>query len=400
MRILHTADWHLGRTLFGRKRYDEFKAFLDWLLQAIESEGIDVLLIAGDVFDTSTPSNRAQELYYDFLCRAASSRCKHIVVIGGNHDSPSFLDAPKGLLRSLNVHVIGEARRDPADEVLWLKAPDLIVCAVPYLRDRDVRTAEAGETLDEKAQKLLQGIKEHYSEARKAAEGLDAKAPIIAMGHLFTAGGQTIEGDGVRELYVGSLAHVGASIFNGFEYVALGHLHVPQKVGGEETVRYSGSPLPMGFGEAKQQKSVCIIDFGHSKPEVRTLDIPVFQAMESIRGGWEVIEARLKAHAESKKSIWLELIYDGDEVISDLKDRLEALTSGSNMEILRVQNKRVYDQVLKQARNEEKLDDLQPEDVFQRLLEQSDIIPDQRDKLLHTYQEALQLMNESDSKAN
>ena len=101
MRILHTSDWHLGRSLYGRKRYEEFAAFLDWLVQAIEGEGIDALLVAGDVFDTSTPSNRAQELYYRFLCRVAASCCRYVVVIAGNHDSPSFLNAPKELLRAL-----------------------------------------------------------------------------------------------------------------------------------------------------------------------------------------------------------------------------------------------------------------------------------------------------------
>ena len=107
MKTLHTSDWHLGRSLYGRKRYEEFSAFLDWLAQTIEDEKVDALLVAGDVFDTCTPSNRAQELYYRFLCRVAASYCRHVVVIAGNHDSPSFLNAPKELLRVLNVYVLG-----------------------------------------------------------------------------------------------------------------------------------------------------------------------------------------------------------------------------------------------------------------------------------------------------
>jgi exonuclease SbcD len=99
MKILHTSDWHLGRTLYGKKRYKEFAAFLDWLAQTIEEEKVDALLVAGDVFDISTPNNRAQELYYRFLCTVANSCCRHVVVIAGNHDSPSFLDAPKALLQ-------------------------------------------------------------------------------------------------------------------------------------------------------------------------------------------------------------------------------------------------------------------------------------------------------------
>jgi DNA repair protein SbcD/Mre11 len=98
MKLLHTSDWHIGRTLFGRKRYDEFEAFLTWLAETIQHKEIDALLVAGDVFDTSAPSNRAQELYYRFLCRVAASSCRHVVVVAGNHDSPSFLNAPKELL--------------------------------------------------------------------------------------------------------------------------------------------------------------------------------------------------------------------------------------------------------------------------------------------------------------
>jgi len=221
MKILHTSDWHIGRALYGRKRYEEFEAFLNWLAALIENEGIDVLLVAGDVFDNSTPTNRAQGLYYRFLRRLAGSSCRHVVITAGNHDSPSFLNAPKELLRCLNVHVAGCIADSPADDVLVLRnaadEPELIVCAVPYLRDRDIRTTEAGEGSDEKEVKMQQGIQRHYQAAGEIAERHRAATvssiPIVAMGHLFTAGGLTVDGDGVRELYVGSLAHVGMETF-------------------------------------------------------------------------------------------------------------------------------------------------------------------------------------------
>ena len=167
LRFLHTSDWHLGRSLYGRKRYNEFSAFLDWLIQTIQEEKVDALLLAGDVFDTSTPSNRAQELYYRFLCRVAASCCRHVVVVAGNHDSPSFLNAPKELLRALNVYVVGSMTEALADEVFVLHAddkPEAIVCAVPYLRDKDIRTVEPGETIDDKKTKLVEGLKNHYTD--------------------------------------------------------------------------------------------------------------------------------------------------------------------------------------------------------------------------------------------
>ncbi len=309
----------------------------------------------GDVFDTTAAGNRAQELYYRFLRRAGSLGCRHVVVVSGNHDSPSFLDAPKELLKALEVHVTGSPSGNPEDEVLVLRdgqgVPELIVCAVPHLRDRDIRTAEAGESIEDKERKLLDGIREHYAAVAACAEEkrreLGGAIPILATGHLFAAGGRTVEGDGVRELYVGSLAHVDAGIFPPcFEYVALGHLHVPQKVNGSETVRYSGSPLPMGFGEAKQQKSVCVAEFGGRDASVRLLTVPVFQQLEQIRGDWDLISGRIFELASQGSRAWLEVVYDGDEILGDLRERLEEAVGNTSMEVLRVRNTRAVERAL------------------------------------------------------
>ncbi len=408
MRVLHTSDWHIGRTLYGRKRYKEFSAFLDWLAQTIEDEKIDALLVAGDVFDTSTPSNQAQALYYGFLCRVGASCCRHVVIIAGNHDSPSFLNAPKELLKAIHVHVVGSSTEDPEDEVLVLRneqaAPELIVCAVPYLRDRDIRVAEAGESVEDKERKLIDGIRNHYATVGALAEQkrkeLEVDIPIVAMGHLFTAGGQTIDGDGVRELYVGSLAHVTAGIFPAnFDYLALGHLHVPQKVNGSETMRYSGSPLPMGFGEAKQQKSVCQVEFHRSVTSVQLIDVPVFQKLERVKGDWDGISSRILELSATNSQAWLEVVYEGEEVIGDLRERLEAALSGSHMEILRIKNNRIIDRVLGQIHEEETLDDLNVNDVFERCLAVHDVPEEQWPELLRTYQETLSSLYEDDMQA-
>ena len=408
MKVLHTSDWHIGRTLYGRKRYDEFEAFLTWFAETIQQDEIDALLVAGDVFDTSAPSNRAQELYYRFLCRVAASSCRHVVVVAGNHDSPSFLNAPKELLKALDVHVVGSASEAPEDEVLVLRdeqdAPELIVCAVPYLRDRDIRVAEAGENVEDKERKLIDGIRNHYAAVAALAEQkrteLGADIPIVAMGHLFTAGGQTVDGDGVRELYVGSLAHVTAGIFPAsFDYLALGHLHVPQKVNGLETIRYSGSPLPMGFGEAKQQKSICLVEFHSTAASVQLIDVPVFQKLERVKGDWEGISSRILELSATDSQGWLEVIYEGDEVIGDLRERLEAASSGTKMEILRIKNNRIIDRVLGQIHEEETLDDLNVNDVFERCLAVHDVPEDQRPELLRGYQETVSSLHEDDVQA-
>ena len=408
MKVLHTSDWHLGRTLYGRKRYEEFEAFLTWLAETIQQNEVDALLVAGDVFDSSAPSNRAQELYYRFLCRMAASSCRHVVVVAGNHDSPSFLNAPKELLKALDVHVVGSASEYPEDEVLVLAnehgSPELIVCAVPYLRDRDIRVAEAGENIEDKERKLIEGIRKHYADVTALAEQkrieLGGNIPIIAMGHLFTAGGQTVEGDGVRDLYVGSLAHVTAGIFpENLSYLALGHLHVPQKVSGSEVMRYSGSPLPMGFGEARQQKSVCLVEFHGTTAAVQLIDVPVFQRLERIKGDWDRLSSRILELSATGSQAWIEVIYEGDEVIGDLRERLDAAITTTAMEILRVKNNRIIDRVLGQSYDKETLDDLSVNDVFERCLAVHEVPEEQRPGLLRAYQETLSSLYENDTRA-
>ncbi|MDP1834354.1 MAG: exonuclease SbcCD subunit D C-terminal domain-containing protein [Chlamydiales bacterium] len=408
MKILHTADWHLGKTLCKRKRYDEFEAFLAWLTLTINEQKVDVLLVAGDVFDTTAPSNRSQELYYCFLRSIANSSCRHIVITGGNHDSPTFLNAPKELLQVLDIHVIGAACENLEDEVILLRDsnghPELIVCAIPYLRDRDIRTAEIGESIDEKAQKLHQGTLNHYTRVCELAEekriALDINIPIVAMGHLFTAGGQTIEGDGVRDLHVGSLAHVNPAVFpKCIDYLALGHLHVPQKVGGSEFMRYSGSPIPMGFGEAYQKKSVCLVEFNDGQPQVKLIEIPVFQQLERIRGTIQEIEQRITELSANNSNAWLDIAYSGDEVINNLQDRLKTMISETKMELLSCKNERLVAAILSKSRVDETLDDLNVNEVFERFLAVNQIPVDQHPMLVTAYREAVLSLQEEDFRA-
>jgi len=408
MKILHTADWHIGRSLYNHKRYEEFEAFLDWLAHVIIEENIDALIVAGDVFDNSTPSNRSQELYYRFLCKVAASSCRHVVVTSGNHDSPSFLNAPKDLLRFLDVHVVGMVPENIDDEVIVLNdsegAPELIVCAVPYLRDCDIRIAEPGESFQDKDRKLIDGIRKHYqvvcSKAEEIKSTMEQNIPIVAMGHIFVAGGKTIEGDGVRELYVGTLAHVGSDIFpQCIDYLALGHLHVPQVVYGNQAMRYSGSPIAMGFGEASQEKSVCIVDLSDTPLNIELKRVPTFQKMARIKGSWEAITARLEELSLSEESIWLEVVYEGDEVKGDLRGDIEAIIEGTRLKVLRVKNTRIIERVLRSTKIEETLDDLDVNDVFLRCMDSHEIPDTQRAGLLSAYGEMVASVMEADKKA-
>ncbi|MCK5845630.1 MAG: exonuclease SbcCD subunit D C-terminal domain-containing protein, partial [Victivallales bacterium] len=256
-------------------------------------------------------------------------------------------------------------------------------------------------------------------------------------------GGKTADGDGVRELYIGSLAHVDAGIFPVFlDYVALGHLHVPQKVGGRENVRYSGSMIPMGFGETGRTKSVVIVDLGgdgggedenrtnvlecsisniqvkrgeeeaekrgnragkeniehstfnvqHRMGEggIRLVSVPVFQQLERISGDMDAIRGRIEALKAEKSGAWLEIDYTGSEIAGSLREFLDEVTEGSNLEILAVRNRKVVDRALSQSKIEETLDDLNENEVFERCLNAYDVPKDQRVELTAAYREVLE----------
>ena len=384
MNILHTSDWHLGQTLFGRKRNEEFQGFLLWLRQTILSENVDVLLVSGDVFDSGLPSNQAQAMYYRFLRDVSAGPCRHIVITAGNHDSPSFLDAPQSLLSSMGIHVIGRAL-EPEQEVLLLRdeggAPELIVCAVPFLRDRDLYRASPGDSVDERDRLLADGLRDHYRRCAEQAERLRAEVgrhaparasvapvPVVAMGHLFASGGVTVEEDGVRDLRIGSLGQVEADIFPaGFDYVALGHLHIPQVVGHQERIRYCGSPLPMGFGEARQQKQVELVSLEGGSLTVRALPVPCFQRLEQIRGDRDAIEARLDELERQGESVWVEVRHSGTGAASELRDRLMQKNLKS-VQILAVRRERTAEAGLIPEHELETLEDLEAGDVFERRL--------------------------------
>jgi exonuclease SbcD len=407
LKILHTSDWHLGRSLYDHKRYDEFGKFLEWLTTFLKTEKIDIVLIAGDIFDTTTPGNRAQELYYQFLTRASKSGCRHIVIIGGNHDSPTFLNAPKELLRFFNVYVIGAMTTEPMEEVITLydnsSLPEAIICAVPYLRDKDIRTVEAGENMEDKNRKLIEGITSHYKtvgvlalEKRNGVRNI----PIIGMGHLFTAGGNVTEGDGVRELYVGGEARVSGNIFpEYFDYLALGHLHIAQKVGNSGNKRYCGSPIPMGFGEAGQEKRVIVVEFGNSAPVITEHTVPCFQELIRVTGNSSEIISKIEKLKTSRSNAWLEINYTGPENFAGLSDLTYEAISGTGMEILRIKIKRITAHTLSHIDEQETLDDLDERDVFNRCLDSHQIEDQERIELINSYEEIIRTYGENDNNA-
>lgn len=411
LKLLHTSDWHLGRTLYLKKRYSEFQIFLDWLIQQIQLLAPDVLIVAGDIFDTTAPSNKAQEIYYQFLCKVATfTKCQHIVIIGGNHDSPTLLNAPKELLKQLKIHVLGNISANPQDEVLELLdrqgQPMALVCAVPYLRDKDVRNLADNESANDKDLKLMQAIKQHYAEVCQIAvarrQELGLNIPIIATGHLFVTGGKTLKDDGVRELYVGSLAQFGSNDFPAeIDYLALGHLHIAQTIANKTQQRYSGSPIAMGFGEAKQTKIILQVDFTGKLAQVTEISVPTFQRLERVTGNLAQISAQLNGLIAQSQSIWVEVDYTGDEIISGLQHGLDELVRESQVELVTVHNSQLVAQLLSTEHfgGEIELSSLTPEDVFSKCLTINQVPDEQQLDLNLCFQQVVAELNLTDLRA-
>lgn len=404
--VLHTSDWHIGHVLSERKRDDEFEFFFNWLAQTIKNERVDCLLVAGDIFDTSTPSTNSQGLYLDFLVKARDQGCRHLVIASGNHDPAMLLEVHKPILERMDIHVIGVPDvENPENEVLVLKngagEPELVVCAVPFLREKYVRRSAPGESPEEKETKLLEGIAAHYKlvaqKALEAAGKLSVRVPVIGMGHLFAGGGKIREGDNERQLYVGTLGQINVDIFSPhFDYVALGHLHVPQAVGKIEHIRYSGSPIPMGFSEAGHEKSVCLLEFAGGKPEIKLLAVPEFRYLERIEGDLPAIEKRMRELALKDKTngIWLEIICADDEFHGNLRERLENLAGSLGLDILGIKNNRLRETVLGMVNLEEELDELDERTVFERCLAANNVPEDRRPDLARVFDEVLAALND------
>ncbi len=404
-RLLHTSDWHLGAALYGRSRHEEHGAFLDWLLERLEERSVDLLIIAGDVFDNTTPSHESQALYYDFLVQAARPG-RTILVTGGNHDSPSFLEAPRGLLEHLRVYVIGAKGETPEDDVMLVRdaqgEPRAVVCAVPYLRERDLGRMAEGEDLSAHRNRIGDGIAAHYASLWERAEAIrrqqEAALPIIATGHLYVAGGGVGEGREGTERFIGALGQVPAELFPPeLDYLALGHLHRPQGVAGREHWRYSGSPLPMTFAAAAD-KGITLVEWraGTKKPAIEPIEVPRFRKLARVSGDLGQLQAGLEALKTEGKACWVEVVYTGGEGVGNLKASVEGWVEGSPLEVLRIEDRRARDHVLARQSLSETLADLDPLEVFRRRLERLDCDPGSRETLERTYRQALSELAEAD----
>lgn len=375
MRLIHTSDWHLGRTLFGESRADEQRAILDWLIGVIERERADVLLVCGDIFETSTPSNSAQQMYFDFLSRA-SALCRSIVIIRGNHDSASLLSAPKELFKTLNIFVTGEPSENAEDDIILLKdgeKTEALICPIAYMHDPHAFLKHCSDILS--------------AAEKKRGHLLTEKVPIIISAHL-TA--KYMDGEGFRDFTNLKEEAVELESFaDRVDYFALGHIHTPMTVNGARHIRYSGSLISTNpMKNPAVSKQVVLAEFAGGERRLEEIYIPEFQKIINLEGSVESITEETESLIKAGVSAWILVRYSGLETEAEVWRELTELASQSEnrVKIVHIEKIPGDDSVYN---GETPIDTRDPLRFFQRFLEMKNIPEEERGEITAVFREIL-----------
>ena len=344
-KLVHLADLHLGAKLHDRDRLAEQRLLLDWLCGLLAAERPDALVLAGDLFDVYYPPASVQQLWFDFLARVRRENLAgHVVAVAGNHDSPSALGCAGRVLDLVGVS-LRAGDTDAAAEALRVPCADggaLAFAAVPFQREGAMRTQGGGDA--------AAGFRAHAAAAVAAARALAPDAPLVAVAHATVSGASFSDAESERgRRSAGGLDAVPADAFAGADYVALGHLHLPQAVGGRESARYAGAPLPMSFAEGAAAKSVAVAEFAGGPgeaPSVRTVPVPVFRPLRVLAGSREEAVAAAAALAAENPvgpagGAWAALsVTAGEGSFSETCRLVREALAGSGVELAAVSDDR------------------------------------------------------------
>ena len=407
MKILHTADWHIGKILHKHSLEHEMNLFFDWMIETIKEEAVDLLLVSGDIFDFANPSVRDNEIYYHVLSRLIACDIQ-VIITGGNHDSVGRLNAPKDLLTALNISVVGGAKENINDELIEVKNSqgklEVVVAAVPFLRDKDLRRKDYNHKYSNRTEAIREGIKAHYAALAAMCEEKYKDIPVIAMGHLYAKG--VTESDSERDIHVGNAAAVDASIFTQvFDYVALGHIHRPQIVAKNEYIRFSGSPIALSFSEKEDSKSMVLLEVENgNNVSLEVITIPKSRELKKITGNLDTVKNKLaKYNPDFPLTSFVELEVNEDQFSSVIIAQVDDLiTEYSENEKFRILKGPINFQ--SGARDTADLfvegthvEDLKPIDVFFKRLEQEEISDETENILKEAFLELLETVDLSES---
>ena len=401
IKILHTADWHIGKQLLKIDFSEDMNLFFDWLIKCIEEKEINVLLMSGDLFDQANPSQIAMKQYYYFLKQLLPLKCK-VILTGGNHDSPHVINAPKELLEILDISVVGgvpEAISELFVEI-EMEGQKVVVAAVPFLRDKDIRNVAPGESYDDKIELIRDGIATYFSGVNEYYTANHNGIPLIVMAHLYAQGASVSESE--REIQIGNQAGVESAIFGDEpDYVALGHIHRPQIVG-KSHIRYSGSPIALSFSEKEDRKEVTILELEGNKFNIFSLPIPKFRKLVCIKGTVEEVKKVILNYKSESPLIDLAevLIEEENESIEHIRTLEELLTTEpqNGLQILKgsIKFKNEIAGTSKLLTKGEDINDFSPVQLFEKRLEQDASIESSQD-FVNAFKEIMESLQSSDS---
>lgn len=395
MKLLHTSDWHIGLKIETKSLDETLAHFFLWLEKTIIDKNIDVLVVAGDIFNNPFPSNSALSLYYKTLYKLSQTNLKNIIITGGNHDSASTLNAPNDLLNEMNITVIGGMPENVEDLIIEVKNEDkieMVVCAVPFLREKDVRLSVSGADYSERIKFFGDGIAKFYSQVGEKVEKYkQANIPVIVTGHLFVNDVKEMPDD-INKLYVGGLQQLSFSqLPDVFDYIALGHIHKPMKVGARENVRYSGSPIAMNFGENNNKNQVVIVDFSDEKPKIEVEFIPVFRNLVNFKGTYTEIDELISNYEDNKElKTWASVEIIEEKIDPLLEMKIQILRDISDkIEIVKLKYSYtdVQNEIENKFENNVSLNDLKPEQIFDYILDNVNV--EDRENLRGTFNDLL-----------
>ncbi len=401
IKILHTSDWHIGKELHKVELTEDMDRFFTWLIEFIRDNQVDVLLMSGDLFDQANPTQLDMKQYYAFLEKMIPLECR-IVLTGGNHDSPAVLNAPKDLLQLLKIDVVGGAPETVEDLFVEYQKDEqsVVIAAVPFLRDRDIRKSVAGETYNDKIEQIRDGLKTYFENVNAHYKANYEGLPFVIMGHLY-AQGATVS-DSERDIQIGNQAGVDSSIFGDqANYVALGHIHKPQEVG-HPNIRYSGSPIPMSFSEKSDQKEIVLLEFEAGTMTQTRYDIPMSRKLVLFEDTLDLVRQKIAAYTTDSPLIDLaEIIVREKEFSLSTMEGLEELRTEMNVPGLKIVKSKVEFENMQKGLSTllstgTLLSELEPEELFKKRLALEPNV-DNEDELLNAFREIMEQLGQNEN---
>ena len=390
MKILHTSDWHIGRNLHNNILKPEFELFISWLKNTIEEHNVDILLIAGDIFDVAYPSSLAQSMYYQALAELIRTPLKKVIILAGNHDSVAYLKAPSHILKALNVEIF--AGFDDFDSLIYpypQNDPQVVFAAVPYIRQLDL--LRLNQNIENTSQIRFNTAQIYKILYEKTGPYRQQGLPVVATGHLFVTDSSFDAED--QELYsLGGLVDIPARLLPDFDYIALGHVHRPMQVG-KRNIFYSGNPFLMGFNDIRRPHRKRVLIYDTDSREIKSVEVPLFRQFVKFEGDLDQIIEQIRSfrtNAQLQPAFASVVVTRyPDTYAQAIADKIRSIKN-PHISVIDLKILPKFDQVQASFDQQRSLKEISEIEIFKTILEQQNVDQQQVNQLLETFMQLLE----------